>query len=188
MAKKILFGLAAVVAVLALYVDSRPAEFKVERSARIPAPPALVFARLADFGRWSDWSPWEKLDPAMKRTLSGAPAGVGHSYAWAGNDKVGEGRMTITGLAAPERVDIRLEFLKPWKATNATVFTIVPDGTGSRVTWSMSGTKGFLMKAMGIFMSMDAMVGKDFEKGLSNLAAVAARDAAAAEPAGKPAP
>ena len=179
MARKILFGVAAVLAVLALYVDSRPSEFRVQRTAVVPAPPAAVYARLVDFARWADWSPWEKLDPAMKRTLTGAPGSVGHAYAWAGNDAVGEGRMTITGLLPGERVDLRLEFLEPWSATNATAFTIEPEGAGSRVTWSMSGTSGFVAKAMGLFMDMDAMIGKDFEAGLRSLGEVAARDAAA---------
>lgn len=178
MARKILFGIAAVLAVLALYVDSRPSEFRVQRTAVVPAPPAAVYGRLVDFARWADWSPWEKLDPAMKRTLTGSPGSVGHAYAWAGNDAVGEGRMTITGLLPGERVDLKLEFLEPWSATNATAFTIEPEGAGSRVTWSMSGTHGFVAKAMGLFMDMDAMIGKDFEAGLRSLGEVAARDAA----------
>jgi len=173
MVKSILLGVAAVLAFVALYVQSRPSEFRVERSATLAAPPDVVFAQLADFGRWSAWSPWEKLDPAMKRTVSGPPATIGHGYAWSGNAKAGEGRMTITALKPVERVAIRLEFLKPWKATNETVFTVAPEGSGCRVTWTMSGTNGFLMKAMGLVTSMDSMVGKDFEEGLRNLGTVA---------------
>jgi hypothetical protein len=175
MLKKVLVGLVIVVAFLFAFVASRPSSFVVERSAVIAAPPAVVFARLADFGQWSAWSPWEKLDPAMKRSISGAPATVGHSYAWSGNAKAGEGRMTITELT-PERIDVRLEFLKPWKATNETVFTLAPEGSGCRVTWTMSGTSGFAMKAMGLVTNMDAMVGKDFEQGLRNLRATAEAD------------
>lgn len=180
MLKKILVALAVIVALLALFIATRPAEFRVERTATIAAPPAVVFGRLADFAKWSDWSPWEKLDPSMKRTLSGTPATVGHAYSWAGNDKVGEGKMTITGLTPAERVDIRLEFLKPWKATNDTVFSLEPEGDGCRITWAMSGTNGFVMKAMGLVMNMDSMIGKDFEQGLRNLASVAAADAGSA--------
>lgn len=174
MLKKILVGL-VVVALLVAIIATRPSHFLVERSATIAAPPAVVFARLADFGKWSAWSPWEKLDPAMKRTVSGAPATVGHAYAWSGNAKAGEGRMTITGLT-PERIDIRLEFLRPWEATNEAVFTLAPEGSGCRVTWGMSGASGFLMKAIGLVVSMDAMVGKDFEQGLRNLRTTAEAD------------
>lgn len=175
MLKKVLVGLVVVVALLVAFIATRPSHFLVERSAVIAAPPAVVFARLADFGQWSAWSPWEKLDPAMKRTVSGAPATVGHSYAWSGNAKAGEGRMTITELT-PERIELRLEFLKPWKATNETVFTLAPESSGCRVTWTMSGTNGFVMKAFGLVMDMDAMVGKDFEEGLRNLRATAEAD------------
>jgi hypothetical protein len=175
MLKKILVGLVVVFAFLVAFIATRPSRFLVERSAVIAAPRAVVFARLADFGKWGSWSPWEKLDPAMKRTVSGAPATVGHAYAWSGNAKAGEGRMTITELT-PERLEIRLEFLKPWKAINETVFTVVPEGSGSRVTWTMSGTSGFVMKAFGLVTSMDAMVGKDFEQGLRNLRAAAEAD------------
>lgn len=180
MLRKLGIALAAIVVLLVAFVATRPARFRVERSASIAAPPAAVFARLADFGRWGDWSPWDKLDPAMRKTVSGAPATVGHAYAWSGNDKAGEGRMTIVGLTPGERVEIRLEFLKPWKATNETLFTIQPEGSGCRVTWTMSGANGFVMKAMGLVMSMDAMVGKDFEQGLRKLASVAEADAAGA--------
>jgi uncharacterized protein YndB with AHSA1/START domain len=182
MLKKILVVLGAILAVLVTFVATRPAEFRVMRSASMPAPPAAVYARLADFGSWSGWSPWEKLDPAMKRTASGTPGTVGHAYAWTGNEKAGEGRMTITGLVPEERLEIRLEFLKPWKATNTTIFTIRPEGSGSHVTWVMSGTNGFLMKAAGLVMDMDGMVGKDFEEGLRNLAAVAQQGGAASPP------
>jgi len=185
MVKKLLVAVAAIVALLIAFIATRPAAFRVERSALIGAPPAVVYAQLVDFGRWSAWSPWEKLDPNMKRTLSGAPGTIDHRYAWAGNDEVGEGRMTITGLAPAERVEIRLEFLKPWQATNLTVFALAPEGAGCRVTWAMTGTNGFMMKAMGLVMNMDRMVGGDFERGLQGLQGVA--QAAASGPAA-PAP
>jgi uncharacterized protein YndB with AHSA1/START domain len=177
MLRKVLVGVALVVGFLVAFIATRPSHFVIERSATLPAPPAVVFARLADFGKWSAWSPWERMDPAMKRTFSGEPASVGHAYGWVGNDEVGEGRMTIVSLTPPARVEIRLEFLKPMKATNATVFTVEPEGTGSRVTWAMSGTQGFVMKAIGLVMNMDKVVGKDFEQGLSNLADVLKADA-----------
>jgi len=178
MLKKILVAVAAILALAAAFVATRPSDFKVERSATLAAPPAVIYATIADFSRWSAWSPWARLDPAMKGTVTGTPATVGHAYAWSGNDQVGEGRMTITGLAPGERVEIRLEFLKPWEATNATVLSIQPAGTGSRVTWTMTGTNGFMMKAAGIFMNMDAMVGADFERGLASLGTVTQAEAA----------
>lgn len=184
MLKKILIAVAAVVVLLIGFIATRPATFQVERSAVIGAPPTLLFAQLTDFGRWSAWSPWEKLDPAMKRTLSGAPGTVGHAYGWIGNDEVGEGRMTLTALSPGERVEIRLEFIKPWQATNATTFAIQPDAAGARVTWTMTGTNGFMMKAAGIFMNMDKMVGGDFERGLQSLKLLA--EAEASKPAATP--
>jgi uncharacterized protein YndB with AHSA1/START domain len=177
MLRKILVTVALVVVFLAAFIATRPSHFLIERSATLPAPPAAVYARLTDFGRWSAWSPWERLDPAMKRTVSGPPATVGHTYAWVGDKQAGEGRMTIVALTPDERVDIRLEFLKPWKATNETVFSIAPEGDRSRVTWAMSGTNDFMMKAVGLVMSMDKVVGKDFEQGLRNLAEVLKADA-----------
>ena len=178
MLKKILVAVVALTLLAAAFIATRPAEFRIERSATLAAPPAVVYATISDFSRWSAWSPWEKLDPAMTRSMAGQPGTVGHTYGWKGNDKVGEGRMTITGLAPDERVEIRLEFLKPWEATNATVLSIQPAGAGSRVTWTMTGTNGFLMKAAGIFMNMDAMVGGDFERGLANLGTVTQAGAA----------
>ncbi len=177
MLKKVLGALVVVVVLLVAFIATRPAEFRVERSASIGAPPDVVFARLADFGSWSAWSRWETLVPAMKRVVSGPPATIGHAYAWSGNDDVGEGRMTVTGLAPVERIAIRLEFLEPWKATNETVFTVAREGDGCRVTWTMSGTNGFLAKALGLVMNIDGMVGTDFEAGLRNLGEVAKADA-----------
>lgn len=177
MLRKVLVAVSVVIVFLVAFVATRPSHFLIERSATLPAPPAVVYARLADFGKWSAWSPWERMDPAMKRTISGEPASVGHAYGWVGNDEVGEGRMTIVSLTPPARVEIRLEFLKPMKATNATVFTVEPEGTGSRVTWTMTGTNGFVAKAFGLVMDVDAMVGRDFEQGLRNLADVLKADA-----------
>lgn len=183
MLKKILIVAAAVIAVLVAIVASRPSTYEVERSATIGAPPDLVYAQVADFGRWSEWSPWAKLDPGMKTTLTGTAATPGHAYAWTGNDKVGEGRMTITELEPGRQVSIRLEFLKPFASTSATRFSFAPDGSGTRVGWKMSGTNGFVEKAFCIFMDMDKMIGGDFEKGLGQLKAVAEAEARQAVPA-----
>jgi uncharacterized protein YndB with AHSA1/START domain len=152
--------------------------YTVERSATIAAPPARVYGQIADFHNWTAWSPWEGLDPAMERTYSGAGSGTGAVYAWSGNRKAGRGRMEIVDATEPSRVQIDLIFEKPWKARNDTVFTIQPEGSGSRVTWSMTGNKTLTTKAMGLVKSMDKMVGPDFEKGLARLKAVAEKPAA----------
>jgi uncharacterized protein YndB with AHSA1/START domain len=180
MLKKIAVAVAAAIILLIAFVATRPGSFTIERSIVIGAPPSTVFAHVSDFGRWNGWSPWDKLDPAMKRTLSGTPGTIGHAYSWSGNKKVGEGRMTLTGLTRDERVEIRLEFLEPWQATNMTVLALRPDGSGSRITWSMTGTNNFMMKAVGLFMNMDKMVGGDFERGLQSLKGIAEAEVAKA--------
>ena len=147
-------------------------KYTVERSATMDAPPERVYAQVADFHNWTSWSPWENLDPQMQRSYSGPESGVGAVYAWSGNRKAGQGRMEIADTAEPSRVRIDLSFEKPWKSRNDTVFTIEPTQGGSRVTWTMTGEKTLMTKVLGIFSSMDKMVGPDFEKGLSQLKAV----------------
>ena len=173
MFKKILFALALIVVVFAIVVATRPAGFQVTRSATIAAPAAVVFGQVNDFHKWDAWSPWAKLDPAMKQTHEGSPAGTGAIYSWAGNSQVGEGRMTLMESRADELITIKLEFLKPFAAVNTTGFHFTPEGPKTTVTWSMTGTNGFMAKAMCMFMSMDKMVGGDFEKGLAQLKSVA---------------
>jgi uncharacterized protein YndB with AHSA1/START domain len=147
--------------------------FTVQRSARIDAPPARVYAEIADFRMWTRWSPWEDVDPNLQRTYSGAESGLGAAYNWSGNRTAGQGRMEITEAVEPSLVRIDLLFEKPWKARNDTSFTIRPEGSGSHVTWSMTGQKTLMTKAMGIFKSMDTFLGPDFEKGLARLKAAA---------------
>ena len=149
--------------------------FTVERSTTVAAPPERVYEQLVDFHRWPDWSPWEELDPAMQRTFSGAESGVGAGYAWSGNRKAGQGRMRITEAVEPSLIAVDLVFEKPFKAHNETRFAITPDGAGSRIVWTMTGPKTLMTRVMGIFTSMDKMVGPDFEKGLQQLKAVAER-------------
>lgn len=167
-------GFLAIVGVLAAVVAAQPSAFEVKRSLVMQVPPATVFEQVNDFQKWARWSPWEKLDPAMKKHFSGPPSGVGSSYHWVGNDQVGEGRMTIVEATAPSRIEIRLEFMAPWKATNPTVFRFEPEGTGTRTTWTMTGKNDFVGKAFALAMDMDALVGADFEKGLGALALAAA--------------
>lgn len=173
MLKKILVAALVVLVVLAVFIATRPAHFRVERSAQINAPAADVFPLIDDFHHWAQWSPYEKLDPGMKKTFSGAPAGVGAEYAWAGNYKAGEGRMTITDSKPNELVSLKLEFLKPFAATNQATFKLTPTPLGTEVRWSMDGNNGFMAKAFCLVVDMDSLVGKDFEQGLSNLGRVA---------------
>jgi hypothetical protein len=136
------------------------------------AAPADVFPEVNDFHRWENWSPWAKIDPAMKVSYDGPPSGEGAHYSWVGNDKVGAGGMTITQSEPPRQIMIRLEFLKPFKATNTAHFTFEPKDGGTLVTWTMTGKKNFLFKAVHLIMSMDKMVGPQFEQGLAQLKAV----------------
>ena len=173
MLAKILIGIALVLALFLAVAAFQPAHFKIERSATIAAPPATVFPHVNDFHRWEAWSPWAKLDPAMKTTYAGSPAGTGAVYSWAGDSKVGEGRMTLTDSRPNDRITIKLEFLKPFAATNTTEFIFRPSADQTAVTWTMSGEKDLMSKAFGLFVNMDKMIGADFEKGLAQLKAVA---------------
>ncbi|HEX8167407.1 MAG TPA: SRPBCC family protein, partial [Beijerinckiaceae bacterium] len=169
--------LAVAVAAVLVLAAKKPATFRIARSIRIAAPPQRIFALIDDFRAWSAWSPWEKMDPALKRTHGGAPRGTGAVYAWEGNRKVGQGRMEIVEASPPSRIAIRLDFLKPFEAHNTAEFTLVPEGdaTGAvtEVTWAMTGPNVFMGKVMGVFVDMDRMIGRDFERGLANLKAAA---------------
>ncbi len=169
MLKKILIGLGAALAVLVVVIALQPSSFRIQRSIAMSAPPEAAFAHVNDFHRWEAWSPWEKLDPQLKRTYDGAPAGVGSKYAWSGNDDVGSGRMTIERSMPGALVQIKLEFLEPFEATNTTTFTFTKTPSGNETTWTMEGESNFVSKAMGLFMDMDKLVGADFERGLQAL-------------------
>ena len=166
---KILIGVVVVLALLVILIATRPAEFHVARSTKILALPAAAFHHVNELKRWEAWNPWGKLDPAMKLTYDGPEAGQGASYAWNGNSQVGEGRLTIVESKPDELVRVKLEFLRPFAATNSGEFTFKPEADGTVVTWSMDGRKNFITKAMGLVMSMDAMIGGQFEKGLADL-------------------
>ncbi len=155
------------------FIATRPPSFHIERSATVAAPAEVLFAKVSNLHNWAEWSPWEKLDPNMTRSFEGAESGVGAGYHWAGNDKVGEGRMTVTEAEPSSKVGIRLEFVKPFQAVNTCSFTFVPAEGGTRVTWSMDGKNDFMAKAFSLFMNMDKQVGGDFEKGLASLKTVA---------------
>jgi len=147
--------------------------FEVTRSTTIAADPARVHDLVDDFHHWTAWSPWEDLDPALARTYTGPDSGVGAHYAWHGNRKAGEGSMEITD-SSPERIDIELSFLKPMRSTQQVEFVLTPTGAGTDVTWRMTGQhEGVLMTLFSKVVSMDRLIGKDFEKGLARLKAVA---------------
>lgn len=165
--------IAALLGILAVTVAIQPADFSVQRSTTIAAPPGAVFALVNDFHEWEKWSPWAKMDPAMKTTYEGSESGAGAIYTWSGNSQVGEGKMTILESRAPEQVGIQLEFLAPMKATNTSEFSFKPEGDGTAVTWTMAGKNNFVGKAFCLFVDMDAMVGADFEKGLAAMKAAA---------------
>jgi dipeptidyl aminopeptidase/acylaminoacyl peptidase len=177
MFQKILLGLAVAIVALAGFISTRPAAFSVERSVTIQAPADIAFAQVNDFHRWGAWSPWDKMDPHMTRAYTGADAGLDAVYEWSGNDKVGQGRMTIQESKPSELVRIRLEFLKPFETTNTTTFAFAPAGNGVTVTWRMEGKNGFMGKAFSLVMDMDKMVGKDFESGLASMKKVAEAEA-----------
>lgn len=145
--------------------------FSTTRSTTVAASSEVVHALVDDFHAWTRWSPWEEMDPDLKRSYSGAQAGTGARYAWQGNNKVGEGSMEITG-STPERIEIALEFLKPFKASNTTVFTLTPEGTGTRVDWTMSGERNLAFAVLGRLF-FDRAIAKDFDKGLAKLKAAA---------------
>lgn len=173
MLKYILIGIVVIVVVLAVIVSMQPAEFRVARSATMSAPAPTVFAQVNDLHKWEAWNPWQKKDPAMKLTFAGPPAGPGASYSWAGNNEVGEGRLTITESRPSDVVRIKLEFMKPFAATNTAEFTFKQEGDKTAVTWSMEGTNNFFAKALHLVMNMDKMVGGEFEKGLVDMKAAA---------------
>lgn len=182
MLKKILIVIVLAVVGLLGYAATRPDSYRVERSTTIAAPPAVVFSHLEDFRLWTAWSPWEKLDPQMKRTYEGPEKGVGAAYAWEGNKDVGKGKMTITEAQPPASVSYKLEFIEPFASQAQTTFRLAPQGNATSVTWEMAGNSNYMMKLFGIFMNMDKAIGGDFERGLTNLKLVA-EDAAKKEPA-----
>ena len=170
-----IIAIIVVVAVVALLgvAATKPNSFRVARSTVIKAPPEKIYALIDDFHAWGAWSPYEKLDPAMTRTYGGPARGLGSTYAWAGNGKAGAGRMEIVEAAAPSRLKVQLDFTKPFKARNTAIFTLVPEGDATRVTWTMEGPSPFMFKVMDVVFGMDKMLGKDFDAGLASLKAEA---------------
>ena len=173
MLKIIAIGIAVLIAGILVFAATKPDRFRIQRAASIKAPPEKVFTLINDFNRWAAWSPWEKKDPAMKRTFGAATTGTGAVYAWEGNKNVGQGRMEIAESDPPSKVSIKLDFVKPFQAHNRVEFTLAPKGDATNVTWAMQGDTPYLAKIIHIFIDMDSMVGKDFEAGLASLKAIA---------------
>jgi uncharacterized protein YndB with AHSA1/START domain len=162
-----------VVAGILIYAATKPDDFRVQRSASIKAPPEKIYAQIVDLHGWAAWSPYEKKDPAMKRSFSGAQNGKGAIYEWDGDKNVGAGRMEIVEATQPSKVGIKLDFRKPFEGHNIAEFTMVPSGDSTTVTWAMYGPSPFIAKVMGTFFNMDRMIGDDFAVGLANLKTVA---------------
>ena len=169
---KIFIVVAVVVVVFVVIVTFQPSDFRVARSAILAAPAPAVYAQVNDFRKWEAWNPWGKIDPAMKQTYEGAPAGTGAIYTWIGNNEVGEGRMTIIETRPSDLIRIKLEFYKPLAATHVAEFTFKAEGGQTVVTWSMTGAKNFMAKAIHLFMNMDKMIGGQFEKGLASMKSI----------------
>ena len=168
----ILVALAIVAILLFVIIAGQPNEFVVTRAGKIGAPPEQVFVHVNELKKWDDWSPWAKLDPNAKNTFAGPAAGTGAAMTWSGNNKVGEGTMTITDSAPSSLIQLRLEFLRPFKATNNVEFAFAPRGPQTLVTWTMFGKNNFFSRIFGLFVNCEQMCGKDFEKGLASLKSV----------------
>lgn len=171
---KTIFRMSAVVIVIfVVIVALQPGEFRIARSITIGAPTTAIFPHVNTLRAWKEWSPWAKIDPNAKETYEGPASGVGAAMSWSGNREVGEGIMTITESHPTEMVRLRLDFIKPMKATNTADFTFLPEGKQTLVTWSMAGNNNFIAKAFGLFVNCDKMVGDQFEKGLADLKTIA---------------
>jgi uncharacterized protein YndB with AHSA1/START domain len=173
MIKTIAIVVVVLLASLFIYAAMRPDSFRIERATSIKAPPEKIFPLINDFHQWEGWSPWEKIDPALKRTYGGTASGKGAVYAWDGNKDVGQGRMEIVQSLPPSKVALKLNFIKPFEAQNTVEFTLAPQGDSTTVTQAMYGPSPYISKLMGIFFSMEKMVGQKYEEGLANLKAIA---------------
>ncbi|MDQ8163120.1 MAG: SRPBCC family protein [Gemmatimonadota bacterium] len=161
--------LAVLLAALLLMASRQPDSFLVERAVTVAAPPEAIFPTIADLHQWSRWSPYEKLDPQMKKVFNGTPGAAGASYYWSGNSQAGEGTITVRELMPPSKITMQLDMLKPIEGHNVIEFNLEPTDGGTRVMWSMRGANSYLSKVVGLFMNLDTMIGKDFEDGLASL-------------------
>lgn len=173
MLKKIVLGFLVLVAALLLFAATKPNSYAVSRSMTIKAPPEKLYAMVDSFPAWPQWSPYEKLDPAMKKTIGGAPSGVGATYAWEGNSSAGSGSMKIIRADAPRAIDIQLEFTKPMAGHDTASFTFTPKGDSTTVTWTVRGPNPYIAKLFTVFVSMDGMLGGQMMDGLMAMQKVA---------------
>ncbi len=165
--------LALAIAIVLILAATKPNTFSVRRATTVKAAPEKIFPAINDFHRWTDWSPYENKDPAMKRSYGGADSGKGAVYGWDGNNNVGSGRMEILDASMPSKIVIKLDFFKPFEGHNTAEFTMLPQGDATQLTWLMHGPAPFMSRLMQVFVNLDRMIGKDFEVGLSNLKALA---------------
>jgi hypothetical protein len=173
MLKIILVAIPVIIVVFLIIVAMQPSVFRVARSATITAPAEVVFAQVNELKKWEAWNPWGKIDPAMKLTYEGPASGVGAAYAWVGNNQIGAGRMTTTESRPNELVRFKLEFYKPMAGVSTAEFTFKPQGNQTTVTWDMTGKNNFVAKAFCLFISMEKMIGGQFEQGLADLKTIA---------------
>ena len=180
MVKKVVLVLLAILAVAFVAIlgiaATKPDVMVVERSATIEAPPEIIYPYIANLNSFGKWSPWEEKDPNMERKFSGPESGKGAAYEWNGNDDVGQGRMEITSVEEPTKIVMSLHFIKPFEGDNDVVYTLSPTDSGTKVNWMMKGESPFMCKIMQVFMNMEEMCGKDFEKGLAKLKTLAEAD------------
>ena len=161
--------LLAIIAALLVAAAMRPDTFRVERTASVNAPPEKIFALVNDYRQWPSWSPYEKMDPAMKKTFTGPASGKGAVYEWEGNAKAGKGRIEILDAAPPNRISMKLDMLKPMQGHNTVDFVFTPQGGATDVSWTTRGKSPFIGKLFGLVFNMDRMVGGQFEEGLAKL-------------------
>lgn len=173
MFKKVVLGsavvLLALICIFIIYISSRPDSFVVQRSIAIKADPGSIYPYIADFHKWSAWSPYERLDAKMEKSYAGSPSGLGSKYLWDGNEKAGAGTMEIVEANEPSKVVIKLDFSKPFEGHNVAQFKLQPQDQNTLVSWSMSGESSVMMKCAGLFMNLDELIGRDFEIGLKSL-------------------
>ncbi len=171
----IILGILIVLAIIAgaavALASAKPDSFRYERRIVINAPAEKIHPYLNDLHKSVLWSPWEKKDPAMKRTFTGPSAGPGATYEWDGNNQIGAGELVITE-STPEKIAMRLEFFRPMKAVNTAEYTLAPSGEGTEVTWAMYGPNTLPGKCISLFIDCEKMVGKEFETGLRDLKAL----------------
>ncbi|MGM9477540.1 SRPBCC family protein [Pedobacter sp. GSP4] len=166
---KILLGIIVVLAIIFVIGGLvLPKTYSVSRSTVINAPDSIIYKNIADFKEFYKWNPWAKMEPSAKITYSGTPEQPGHLYEWEGKE-TGQGSMKILTVKPNAQVDIELKFIKPFESLADTKFDIAPESAGQKVTWSMSGENNMVSKWMCVFVSMDKMIGKDFEDGLKSL-------------------